>query len=109
MQDMQTYFEKLHRDAVDCALIGKRATDARKGAETLRGLCEGCRVVQGSRRSGTALDRTNFRRTQDRISVQRHRDSGRLVSEFPRGYISPNFKVLTSNIPAREHRTPTHG
>jgi hypothetical protein len=30
MQDMQTYFEKLHRDAVDCALISKRATDARK-------------------------------------------------------------------------------
>jgi hypothetical protein len=31
------------------------------------------------------------------------------VSGFPRGYISPNFKVLTSNIPAREHRTPIHG
>jgi hypothetical protein len=28
MQDMQTYLEKLHRDAVDCALISKRATDA---------------------------------------------------------------------------------
>jgi hypothetical protein len=35
--------------------------------------------------------------------------SSRAVSGFPRGYISPNFKVLTSNIPAREHRTPTHG
>ena len=35
--------------------------------------------------------------------------TGRAVSGFPRGYISPNFKVLTSNIPAREHRTPTHG
>jgi hypothetical protein len=30
MQDMQTHLEKLHRDAVDCALISKRATDARK-------------------------------------------------------------------------------
>ena len=35
--------------------------------------------------------------------------TSRAVSGFPRGYISPNFKVLTSNIPAREHRTPTHG
>jgi hypothetical protein len=34
--------------------------------------------------------------------------TSRAVSGFPRGYISPNFKVLTSNIPAREHRTPTH-
>jgi hypothetical protein len=31
------------------------------------------------------------------------------VSGIPRGYISPNFKVLASNIPAREHGTPTHG
>ena len=30
MQDMQVYLEKLHRDAVDCALISKRATDAQK-------------------------------------------------------------------------------
>src|SRR6266699_1674797 len=30
--------------------------------------------------------------------------TSRGVSGFPRGYISPNFKVLTSNIPAREHR-----
>ena len=30
MQDMQTHLEKLHRDAVDCALISKRATDAQK-------------------------------------------------------------------------------
>jgi len=30
MQDMQTYFRKLRRDAVDCALISKRATDAEK-------------------------------------------------------------------------------
>ena len=30
MQDMQTYLETLHRDAVDCALISKRATDAHK-------------------------------------------------------------------------------
>jgi hypothetical protein len=27
MQDMQTYLETLHRDAVDCALISKRATE----------------------------------------------------------------------------------
>ena len=30
MQDMQTHLEKLHRDAVGCALISKRATDAQK-------------------------------------------------------------------------------
>ena len=30
MQDMQTHLEKLHRDAVDCALISKRATVAQK-------------------------------------------------------------------------------
>jgi len=30
MQDMQTYLEKLHRDAVDCAMISKRATDRQK-------------------------------------------------------------------------------
>ena len=30
MQDVQTYLEELHRDAVDCALISKRATDPRK-------------------------------------------------------------------------------
>jgi hypothetical protein len=30
MQDMQAYLEKLYRDAVDCALISKRATDAQK-------------------------------------------------------------------------------
>ena len=30
MQDMQTYLEKLSRDAVDCALISKRAIDAQK-------------------------------------------------------------------------------
>jgi hypothetical protein len=30
MQDTQTYLETLHRDAVDRALISKRATDARK-------------------------------------------------------------------------------
>jgi hypothetical protein len=30
MQDMQTHLEKLERDAVDCALISKRATDAHK-------------------------------------------------------------------------------
>ena len=30
MQDMQTHLEKLHRDAVDCALISKCATDAQK-------------------------------------------------------------------------------
>ena len=28
MQDMRTYLEKLSTDAVDCALISKRATDA---------------------------------------------------------------------------------
>jgi hypothetical protein len=27
MQDMQAYLRKLHLDAVDCALISKRATD----------------------------------------------------------------------------------
>jgi hypothetical protein len=30
MQDMQTYLRKLHGDAVDCALISKRATDPEK-------------------------------------------------------------------------------
>ena len=30
MQDMQTYLEKLSTNAVDCALISKRATDARE-------------------------------------------------------------------------------
>ena len=30
MQDMQAYLRKLHLDAVDCALISKRATDAQK-------------------------------------------------------------------------------
>ena len=30
MQDMQTYLEKLRRDAVDCALISKLATDPQK-------------------------------------------------------------------------------
>jgi hypothetical protein len=30
MQDMQAYLEKLSTDAVDCALISKRATDAQK-------------------------------------------------------------------------------
>jgi hypothetical protein len=30
MQDMQEYLKKLHRDAVDCALISKRATDPQK-------------------------------------------------------------------------------
>lgn len=30
MQDMQTYLRKLRRDAIDCALIGKRATDPEK-------------------------------------------------------------------------------
>ena len=30
MKDMQAYLEKLYRDAVDCALISKRATDAQK-------------------------------------------------------------------------------
>jgi hypothetical protein len=30
MQDMQAYLEKLHLDAVDCALISKLATDPRK-------------------------------------------------------------------------------
>jgi hypothetical protein len=30
MQDMQAYLEKLHRDAVDCALISKHATDPQK-------------------------------------------------------------------------------
>jgi hypothetical protein len=30
MQDMQAYLGKLHRDAVDCALISRRATDAQK-------------------------------------------------------------------------------
>jgi len=32
MQDMQSYLEKLDRDAVDCALISKRATDPQKKA-----------------------------------------------------------------------------
>ena len=32
MQDVQTYLEKLSTDAVDCALISKRATDAHKKA-----------------------------------------------------------------------------
>jgi hypothetical protein len=30
MQDMRAHLEKLHRDAVDCALISKRAIDPRK-------------------------------------------------------------------------------
>jgi hypothetical protein len=30
MQDMQSYLRKLHLDAVDCALISKRATDPQK-------------------------------------------------------------------------------
>jgi hypothetical protein len=30
MQDMQAYLEKLSTDAVGCALISKRATDAQK-------------------------------------------------------------------------------
>jgi hypothetical protein len=30
MQDVQTYLEKLSTDAVDCAMISKRATDAQK-------------------------------------------------------------------------------
>jgi hypothetical protein len=30
MQDMQACLEKLHREAVDCALISKRAADAQK-------------------------------------------------------------------------------
>ncbi len=30
MQDMQAYLEKLHQDAVDCALISKLATDPKK-------------------------------------------------------------------------------
>jgi hypothetical protein len=30
MQDMQAYLEKLHRDALDCAVISKRATDPQK-------------------------------------------------------------------------------
>ena len=30
MQDMQTYLRKLEKDAVDCALISKRATDPEK-------------------------------------------------------------------------------
>jgi hypothetical protein len=30
MQDMRTYLEKLHRDAVDRAMISKRATDPQK-------------------------------------------------------------------------------
>jgi hypothetical protein len=30
MQDVQAYLEKLSTDAVDCALISKRATDPRK-------------------------------------------------------------------------------
>ena len=30
MQDMQAYLEKLSTDAVDCALISRRATDPRK-------------------------------------------------------------------------------
>jgi hypothetical protein len=30
MQDVQTYLEKLSTDAVDCALISRRATDPRK-------------------------------------------------------------------------------
>ena len=30
MQDMQMHLEELHRDAVDCAFISKRATDAQK-------------------------------------------------------------------------------
>ena len=30
MQDMQAYLEKLHLDAVDCALISKLATDPQK-------------------------------------------------------------------------------
>jgi hypothetical protein len=30
MQDVQAYLEKLSTDAVDCAMISKRATDAQK-------------------------------------------------------------------------------
>jgi hypothetical protein len=30
MQDMQAYWEKLLRDAIDCALISKHATDRQK-------------------------------------------------------------------------------
>ncbi len=30
MKDMQAYLQKLHRDAVDYALISKRATDPQK-------------------------------------------------------------------------------
>jgi hypothetical protein len=30
MQDVKTYLRKLQRDAVDCALISKRATDPEK-------------------------------------------------------------------------------
>jgi hypothetical protein len=30
MQDIQTYLGKLQKDAIDCALIGKRATDPEK-------------------------------------------------------------------------------
>jgi hypothetical protein len=43
------------------------------------------------------------------LAIAHGASTSRAVSGFPRGYISPNFKVLTSNIPAREHRTPTHG
>lgn len=32
MRDVQTYLEKLQRDAIDCALISKRATDPQKKA-----------------------------------------------------------------------------
>ena len=36
MQDMQTYLEKLSTNAVDCALISKRATDVqRKSCSTV--------------------------------------------------------------------------
>jgi hypothetical protein len=30
MQDTQAYLEKLHKDAIDCALVSKQAIDPRK-------------------------------------------------------------------------------
>jgi hypothetical protein len=30
MQDLQAYLEKLHKDAVDCALVSKHAIDPQK-------------------------------------------------------------------------------
>src|SRR5215813_5569038 len=46
---------------------------------------------------------------EDRRPHHHRAGTSRVGSAFPKGYISPNFKALTFKIPAREHRTPTHG